>query len=196
MKSKSISDITVIMIQYCLKKGRNKEMKTIKQAKVFYVICSVLLCIVGVLLIIFPNVSAITLCYVIGTIAALCGVAKIVGYFSHDLYNLAFQFDLALGIFMTAVGAIMLISPEKVTKFFSVMIGLFVMVDGVFKLQTAVDAKRFGLSNWWLILIGALLCVAFSLILIIHTDSGSGIMMILVGISLLIDGIQNLFNAL
>ena len=88
MKSKSISDITVIMIQYCLKKGRNKEMKTIKQAKVFYVICSVLLCIVGVLLIIFPNVSAITLCYVIGTIAALCGVAKIVGYFSHDLYNL------------------------------------------------------------------------------------------------------------
>ena len=158
-------------------------MKTIKQAKVFYVICSVLLCIVGVLLIIFPNVSAITLCYVIGTIAALCGVAKIVGYFSHDLYNLAFQFDLALGIFMTAVGAIMLISPEKVTKFFSVMIGLFVMVDGVFKLQTAVDAKRFGLSNWWLILI-------------IHTDSGSSIMMILVGISLLIDGIQNLFNAL
>ena len=71
---------------------------------------------------------------------------------------------------------------------------MFVLVDGVFKLQTAVDAKRFGLSNWWLILLGSLICAVLGLLLIVDPFGGSNALMIFVGISLLTDGLQNLFN--
>lgn len=68
------------------------------------------------------------------------------------------------------------------------ILGVFVLVDGVFKLQTAVDAKRFGLSNWWLILLGSLICALFGMLLIIDPFSGNSVIMTFVGLSLAIDG--------
>lgn len=168
----------------------------IRRAKIGYIVCSVLFCLVGVLLAVYPDMSALTLCYLLGAVLVLCGLTKIVGYFSHDLYNLAFQFDLALGIFVSAVGIIMLVYPKKVLTFLAVLIGLFVLIDGVFKCQTSLDAKRFGLPNWWLILLGSLLCAALGILLILDPFGGSNVLMIFIGVSLIVDGAQNLFNAL
>ena len=166
-------------------------MKTIKQAKWCYIICSVLLIAAGVYIMIKPYASAIIFCRVIGAVSLFYGVSKILGYFSHDLYNLAFQFDLALGVFTLIFGLILLLRSARVVAFMPAILGVFVLVDGVFKLQTAVDAKRFGLSNWWLILLGSL----FGLLLIIDPFSGNNVLMTFVGLSLAIDGLQNLFNA-
>ena len=133
-------------------------MKTIKQAKWCYIICSVLLIAAGIYIMVRPYASAIIFCRVIGVVSLFYGVSKILGYFSHDLYNLAFQFDLALGVFTLIFGLILLLRSARVVAFMPAILGVFVLVDGVFKLQTAVDAKRFGLSNWWLILLGSLIC--------------------------------------
>ena len=170
-------------------------MKTIKQAKWCYIICSVLLIAAGIYIMIKPYASAIIFCRVIGAVSLFYGISKILGYFSHDLYNLAFQFDLALGVFTLIFGLILLLRSARVVAFMPAILGVFVLVDGVFKLQTAVDAKRFGLSNWWLILLGSLICALFWLLLIIDPFSGNSVLMTFVGLSLAIDGLQNLFNA-
>ena len=170
-------------------------MKTIKQAKWCYIICSALLIAAGVFIIVKPFTSALIFCRIIGGISLFYGISKILGYFSHDLYNLAFQFDLALGVFTLIFGLLLLLRSSRVVTFMPVIIGVFVLVDGVFKLQTAIDAKRFGLSNWWLILLGSLICAVFGLLLIIEPFGGSNALMVFVGISLLTDGLQNLFNA-
>ena len=183
-------------IIYCVEKMKGgKTMKTIKQAKWCYIICSVLLIAAGVYIMIKPYASAIIFCRVIGAVSLFYGVSKILGYFSHDLYNLAFQFDLALGVFTLIFGLILLLRSARVVAFMPAILGVFVLVDGVFKLQTAVDAKRFGLSNWWLILLGSLICALFGLLLIIDPFSGNSVLMTFVGLSLAIDGLQNLFNA-
>ena len=183
-------------IIYCVEKMKGgKTMKTIKQAKWCYIICSVLLIAAGIYIMIKPYASAIIFCRVIGAVSLFYGVSKILGYFSHDLYNLAFQFDLALGVFTLIFGLILLLRSARVVTFMPAILGVFVLVDGVFKLQTAVDAKRFGLSNWWLILLGSLICALFGLLLIIDPFSGNNVLMTFVGLSLAIDGLQNLFNA-
>lgn len=171
-------------------------MNRVKRAKMGYIACSVLYCLLGAALIAFPGISAQVLCMAAGGISVVCGLAKIAGYFSNDLYNLAFQFDLALGIFVLALGVLLLIHPQGVLAVFPTVIGLFILVDGAFKLQTSLDARRFGLCNWWLILCGALLCTACGLLLVICPFGSAQALMILIGISLLIDGAQNLFNAL
>jgi len=167
----------------------------VKKAKWGYIICSVLFCLLGVLTVIFPTTSVLTLCYVFGVLLLFCGLTKIVGYFSHDLYNLAFQFDLALGIFVTAVGIILLLHPDRIISFFPIVIGLFILIDGVFKAQTSLDAKRFGLPNWWLILIGAILSILMSMLLILDPFNTAVLLMAFIGISLIIYGTENLFNA-
>ncbi len=150
-------------------------MKTIKQAKWCYIICSVLLIAAGVYIMVRPYASAII--------------------FLQGYRRCAFQFDLALGVFTLIFGLILLLRSARVVAFMPAILGVFVLVDGVFKLQTAVDAKRFGLSNWWLILLGSLICALFGLLLIIDPFSGNSVLMTFVGLSLAIDGLQNLFNA-
>ena len=71
--------------------------------------------------------------------------------------------------------------------------GIFVLVDGVLKIQTALDAKTFGLTTWWMIILLAMATCICGLLLIFKPFESAVAMMILLGITLLIDGIQNLW---
>ncbi len=166
--------------------------KTVKAAKWGYIISSLIFCVAGSLLIIFPGISATVFCYVAGGLLIACGIIKIIGYFSKDLYRLAFQFDLAFGILSTIVGLVMIFFPTGVISILHFVVGILVLTDSLFKIQTSIDAKRFGLTQWWLIAIVAILAGAFGLFLMINPFSGAVLMMILIGIALLMEGILNL----
>ena len=66
------------------------------------------------------------------------------------------------------------------------------LVDAALKIQTAIDAKKFGISKWWLILMMAVM-VAFvgALLLLAPFETGSILVRVL-GLSICIDGIMNL----
>ena len=57
---------------------------------------------------ILPSVSPMVVCICSGIILIAYGIVKIIGYCSEDLYNLAFQHDLACGVFLIVVGVITL----------------------------------------------------------------------------------------
>ena len=80
--------------------------RQLKIAKNGYIIMSLLFVILGICLIIWPDCSLKLFCTLIGIMLIAYGCIKIVGYFSKDYYCLAFQFDLAFGILLIAVGAI------------------------------------------------------------------------------------------
>ena len=68
----------------------------------------------------------------------LFGLVKIVGYCSKDLYRLAFQFDLAFGILLVALGVILIIRTDA-------MVNLICIVMGICVLQTRSSKYRFPL---------------------------------------------------
>ena len=70
------------------------------------------------------------------------------------------------------------------------------MVDGLFKLQTALDARRFGLHSWGLILAFALLTGAIGGLLAARPAESVGTLTILLGLSVLFEGLMNLCVAL
>lgn len=78
--------------------------KRTQAAKIGYLIISVLLCLLGIALIAVPDFSAALLCKLMGVLMLLFGLIKITGYCAKDLYRLAFQFDLAFGILLMALG--------------------------------------------------------------------------------------------
>ena len=167
-------------------------MEWIKRAKSAYIAVSVIMVILGAVLMLNPGLSMLTLCYLIGGLMVIFGITRLVGYFSKDLFRLAFQFDLALGIFCMLAGIVILVHPNNIMKLLPVIIGLFVTIDGVFKMQTAIDSKCFGLKRWYAILILAVVTCVFGLLLIIDPFAGGKALMILFGVTMMIDGIQNL----
>ena len=171
-------------------------MKTIKAAKWGYIITSVIFCLTGILIILYPELSATLFCYILGGLLILTGIIKIIGYFSRDLYMLAFQFDLALGILLGVLGLVTVLYPEIIVFFIYFLIGIMVLTDSLFKIQTAADAKKFGLKQWWIILVSALISSVFGLLVIIDPFEGAKVLMILTGISLILEGILNLCVAI
>lgn len=169
-----------------------RSIRSIQTAKVGYLVISAALCILGVLLIVYPTISAKVLCYILGGVLTVYGIIKMVGYFSKDLYRLAFQYDLASGALITALGVIMLVIPDGVISVTHTVIGILVLADGLFKIQIAIDAKRFGVSRWWLIAAAAILTGVVGLLLILHPFAGAAAAMILMGVGLLAEGILNL----
>ena len=174
-------------------------MEAIRQLKIEkngYIIMSLLFVILGICLIIWPDCSLKLFCTLIGIMLIAYGCIKIVGYFSKDYYCLAFQFDLAFGILLIAVGAIIIARREQVVNLIFAIFGILTLADALFKIQMSMDAKRFGLSLWWRILVVAVLTGILGVLLLIRPFDAAEIMMILVGVSFLFEGILNLCVAI
>ena len=65
-------------------------------------------------------------------------------------------------------------------------------MDGALKLQTAVDAKKFGIEKWWLILIIALLVSIVGIILMVIPFAAQTVAAWIIGINLVLDGVLNI----
>lgn len=120
------------------------------------------------------------------------GCIKLIGYFSGDLFRLAFQYDLEFGILLIILGLIVLVKSENVMNFVSIALGIAILADGLFKVQISMDSKRFGIRTWWLVLAFAVLTVFAGLLLVFRPVESTRILTILLGISLLAEGILNL----
>lgn len=131
-------------------------MNLIRYLKRAFLILSVGFMAGGACLLIHPDISAVTICMALGVLSILYGAVRLAGYFSNDLYRLAFQFDLAVGILSILIGLILLLHPDRVLVYLPIVTGVFILVDSVLRLQTAMDAKHFGMGKWWVILLVSL----------------------------------------
>lgn len=163
----------------------------IRTAKIGYIVISALLCALGILLILFPKFSSAALGIICGILLILFGIIKLIGYFSKDLYRLAFQYDLTFGILMIVLGTVMLMHPGTLMNFISITLGLSILADSLFKVQIAFDSKKFGISRWWVILLSAVIAGIFGAILLFRPGDGGRMLSIFAGIAILAEGILN-----
>ena len=102
-------------------------LKQLKLAKNGYIIMSVLFMVLGACLIIWPDCSMAVFCTAVGIMLIVYGLIKILGYFSRDIYCLAFQFDLAFGVLLAAVGIIIIVRRNVVVNLIFGIFGLLIL---------------------------------------------------------------------
>lgn len=171
-------------------------MNRVKVAKSAYIVSSALVFLLGCMFLFYPGASIDVVCRIVGAVILAAGIVKIYGYFSHDLYRIAFQFDLALGILTVLLGGAMLIFPSRFSAFLSVIISVFVIVDSVFTIQNSLEAKAFGIKRWWLLLTVGILTAAVGGVALIKPFESSLIIMRLIGVAFIADSIQNIIVAI
>ena len=165
-------------------------------AKIGYIVISILLCIAGGLFIVRPDVSVSGIGITVGAAMAVFGVIRLIGYFSKDLYRLAFQYDLEFGILLIILGLVVLFRPDNFMNFICIAIGVVILLDGLFKIQIAMDSRRFGIESWWLVLAMAIFTGVVGAALVFDSARGAEILTVLLGISLLSEGILNLYTVI
>lgn len=166
-------------------------MKKLRMARDGYILISVIFYISGIIYMFMSSLSPLAVCICSGIILILYGIVKILGYCSNDLYNLAFQHDLACGMFLVVVGVITLGCNLRIQSYLIPALGLLILLDAVLKLQTSKDAKVFGLKTWNRILVFSVIAGIFGVLIIIKPFQDIQTTHIINGCGLLAEGIMN-----
>lgn len=87
-------------------------------------------------------------------------------------------------MFLTHPGAILSITW--------VLVGIYEIVESVFKIQTAMDARHYQLSGWGLLLFSAIVYLLFGIFLTFNPAKGGSLFVQVMGISLIFAGIENI----
>ena len=170
--------------------------KMIRAARGGVMVLSAAFCGLGLFMIVRPALSVILIARAIGAMLIALGAMRLAGYFSRDLYQLAFQFDLAYGVLLVALGALVLLRPDVAATLLVVVMGVETVADGLFRLQTSLDARRFGLEKWWLILLLAVAAAVLGGFMIFSPLASLTAINRLLGAAMLLEGALNLCVAL
>ena len=149
--------------------------------------------VVGLFLLLFTGLGIRQEIVIIGALCILVGGAKMLGYFSNDLYRLAFQFDFAAGLFLLIIGILFLIVGNRNPQAISITIGIYVFLDGLLKLQTALDARKFGVPKWFIMLLTAVLVVLVGIVALLAPYLDEIPQFVLLAVSLIVDGLVNIW---
>ena len=171
-----------------------KRANIVKEARVIHAVASALLVFAGILLVTWPDADDTLTRWVLGGTFAVLGIARVLGYFANDLYRLAFQYDLALGSFCVIFSVLSVIRPDSIENVIPYAIGVYVLIDGLLKMQTAFDAKAFGMRHWYGLLMSAAAVSLFGVLALVGLTMWPHHLM--VGIALILDGSENMWNTM
>lgn len=148
----------------------------------------------GIVVVIWPEISAVAVCWILGIICIASGIYEMVRYFNLGFAGLFFRFDLTLGICSILAGILMLLHPMGAAALLPFAAGLYIITGSVFEIQSSVEMRRLGIGNWGMSMALGIISTVFAFFLLLNPFQGVAALMIFIGISLIIGSIQNLYT--
>lgn len=148
----------------------------------------------GVAAISWSALTLNTLCIIAGSAAVVLGIIMIIVYSITPVMDVGKSGVLSIGMLCVVIGAILLIRPNELLNFIQVIAGMLLILDAVFKVQAAIDAKRLELGGWWTLLIMSIVTLAMGIVMVLGI--AAELIIIMLGASLILGGLQNLIHAI
>lgn len=166
--------------------------KTIKQTYIGISLVSVLL---GLFLVIKPETSSNIFTYIIGAGFVFYGVVHMVTYIlvKNDSF---YQYDLAKGIITTIIGVFFILKPTVIASILPMTLGIAILINGIFSLQSSINILRNTSSNWLRVLIPAVITIALGLLIVLNPFASVKTLLIIIGCCLIWNGISNFWTHL
>lgn len=163
-----------------------------KRYNIFKAIMSAVLIILGICLICIPNATLLSICYFAAGFVVFYGVCSVVNYFIYSIEPYGF----IKGLCATTLGIVAIIfAPQIVSAHvFAVIVGIFLLVSGFVKIQTAMDYRSYGFKFWWTNLIYSAVLVVYSIVMMCYPFQAQRIFLIVFGVELVVDGIMEMVS--
>lgn len=159
-----------------------------------YVIISVFFLALGILMLVRPEASFTVICRGFGILTAIFGVLRVLQYFIRTPQGVGQRYDLAGGLFCLFIAALLILRAQEVAAILSVIVGIFILIDSVFRLQVAMDAHRTGIAAWGIMMILACISLLLGVLLVFDTFRGQAVISIIMGCTLIYDALADLFT--
>ncbi len=164
----------------------------VKRLKLDCLLVAILSILFGVTLLIWPTLSTLAACYLLGSVLTVCGILRIISYFRDGTRSL-FQTDLFLGLVFTVGGIWILLSPNAVGSLVFALLGIVILLHGFLDLQEALDLRRAGYQYWWAVLLLGLASIALAALVLFNPFQSLTVLTMFIGASLIYDGVSEVW---
>ncbi len=171
----------------------DKLTKTIKASRNNMMIYSIASVIIGLIAVISPDVFYKIVSYVIGGVLCAYGAYSVITYFSNKISDSFGSFGLVKGVALIGFSIIFFIKPSFLITTFGLILGIAMVLDGVVKIQYAIDLLRAKYEKWFYLAIPGAFILLLGLIFLVANDDGKGFTVFL-GVTMILDGLCDLFT--
>lgn len=166
--------------------------------KVFNIsmISSVLLFLFGLILAVNAEGFIKSITVAIGVILLLIGVFPVIDYFRYRKDGLGASIGLISGIFSIVCGLMLLINEDLLMILIPVFIGVWMIINGINKIQVSFEIKDLGEKSWVITFIYSILIMVLGGYFIVNPISGATTVTSFIGIILCIYAVLGIIDCI
>lgn len=160
------------------------------------IISSVLLFLFGLILAVNAEGFIKSITVAIGVVLLLIGVFPVIDYFRYRKEGLGASVGLISGIFSIVCGLMLLINEDLLMILIPVFIGVWMIINGINKIQVSFEIKDLGEKSWIITFIYSILIIVLGGYFIVNPISGATTVTSFIGIVLCIYAVLDIIDCI
>ena len=162
--------------------------------RIFWLITSVIMIIVGILCFFNPDSVMLTLAWFLGAAVLLDGISSICYFCGSGKENKGSGWLLFDGILSIILGFIVLFSNAStmIGAIIPIMYSIWIICKGILGVIHSCHTKTLGWSSWWILFIISIIIIILGVLAFIHPIISVITIAIMIGLFFLISGILSL----
>ena len=157
-----------------------------------FLLSSLAFMLLGLALLLWPEVSLRLVCYLFGAVILLKGLLSVWGYLRAEERLFFDYFGLVFGVAASVLGVFLFLEPDVVVSVLPLLVGLYVIVDGVVRLQSAFELRAAGYDRWWAFLLLAAISAVLGVVIVANPFATAAVLVMAIGVILLAEGALSL----
>lgn len=160
-------------------------MKNIKNAT----ICTgVIFVLAGLVLLIYPEVTARTIAYAVALISELMGILYITSYFRTQPSLDGMNKGLVVGLIAMMFGIFVFVKDEIIISVIPILLGFLVATSGLNTLQQGIDLARVNASGWGVVILISVVNIVIGVVAICNPFSTATVLLRIIGAGFVYSG--------
>ena len=168
----------------------------LKNFEKYSILISSLLVILGIFLLVSPMKSLEVAVIFFAAIMIVNGISSFISYFMLPNEERLFSLDLVTGIVTTLTGSLIYLYRMDLINVFPVILGIWIIVSNLIKMQLSINLSAIAGSNWFLLLITQILMIILGVVLITNPFSSLIALTTLAGSFLIIAEVASLIESI
>ena len=171
------------MEKYIRKLGRNS------------IIISMILLVFGLFMFTRPISTINILMMIFGCLLVIDGLVHLVSYFSIKNEFRFFSSELAQSIIYIILGFILVCNYDKISSLLPIILGIWIIVDSIFKLQIALNIRDIYDSHWGILLAMSIISALLGMVILINPFESLALLTMMCGAILMIVEVISIFES-
>ncbi|MBO4621350.1 MAG: DUF308 domain-containing protein [Paludibacteraceae bacterium] len=162
-----------------------------KSSKIWMCLAGIALVAIGVLCIMYPVSTLLSLAWVFGILLIVGGCTQMGAWSAIHRYIQRSGLMFLSALLQIFLGVVMLFHPEPVMVAIPYIFAFWLIFEGITLSIGSFDFKQVGFRYWWIALCIGIIAACFGMYCIVYPGVGVETIALLVGIGIILDGVGN-----